>query len=121
MTDAPSEPTGEGVSPYGSPRSDEVRRRIRIHHLQEMKDRGERWPMLTAYDKYAAAVFDEIGMRGWGAAMTASRACASSDANASETVRTSPAGMLYSLSFAINALVSKRLIAAASSGSKYAE
>jgi 3-methyl-2-oxobutanoate hydroxymethyltransferase len=58
MTDS----TGEGLSPYGSPRSDEVRRRIRIHHLQEMKDRGERWPMLTAYDQYAAAVFDEIGI-----------------------------------------------------------
>jgi 3-methyl-2-oxobutanoate hydroxymethyltransferase len=51
-----------GVSPYGSPRSDEVIRRIRIPHLQAMKDRGERWPMLTAYDQYAAAVFDEIGI-----------------------------------------------------------
>ena len=61
MTD-PTDPSGEGLSPYGSPRSDEVRRRIRIHHLQEMKDRGERWPMLTAYDQYAAAVFDEIGI-----------------------------------------------------------
>jgi 3-methyl-2-oxobutanoate hydroxymethyltransferase len=58
MTDS----SGEGVSPYGSPRSDEVRRRIRIHHLQEMKERSERWPMLTAYDQYAAAVFDEIGI-----------------------------------------------------------
>ena len=57
-----SEATGEGVSPYGSPRSDEVIRRIRIHHLQAMKDRGERWPMLTAYDQYAAAVFDEVGI-----------------------------------------------------------
>ena len=61
MTD-PTDPSGEGLSPYGSPRSDEVRRRIRIHHLQEMKDRGEKWPMLTAYDQYAAAVFDEIGI-----------------------------------------------------------
>jgi 3-methyl-2-oxobutanoate hydroxymethyltransferase len=53
---------GEGVSPYGSPRSDEVIRRIRIPHLQAKKERGERWPMLTAYDQYAAAVFDEIGI-----------------------------------------------------------
>jgi 3-methyl-2-oxobutanoate hydroxymethyltransferase len=54
--------TSEGLSPYGSPRSDEVRRRVRIHHLQEMKQRGEKWPMLTAYEQYAAAVFDEIGI-----------------------------------------------------------
>ena len=25
-------------------------KRTRIHHLREMKERGERWPMLTAYD-----------------------------------------------------------------------
>jgi 3-methyl-2-oxobutanoate hydroxymethyltransferase len=61
MTTVP-EPSSEGVSPYGSPRSDEVRRRIRIPHLQQMKERGERWPMLTAYEQYAAAVFDEIGI-----------------------------------------------------------
>ena len=52
----------EGLSPYGSPRSDELPRRIRIHHLQAMKDRGERWAMLTAYEQYAAAVFDEVGI-----------------------------------------------------------
>src|SRR3954452_4488828 len=38
----------EGLSPYGSPRAGETMRRIRIHHLQAMKDRGERWAMLTA-------------------------------------------------------------------------
>jgi 3-methyl-2-oxobutanoate hydroxymethyltransferase len=27
-----------------------------------MKERGERWAMLTAYEQYAAAVFDEIGI-----------------------------------------------------------
>src|SRR5947209_3576872 len=52
----------EGLSPYGTPRTDETVRRIRIHHLQAMKDRGERWAMLTAYEQYAAAVFDEIGI-----------------------------------------------------------
>jgi 3-methyl-2-oxobutanoate hydroxymethyltransferase len=52
----------EGLSPYGSPRSDELPSRIRIHHLQAMKDRGERWAMLTAYEQYAAAVFDEVGI-----------------------------------------------------------
>jgi 3-methyl-2-oxobutanoate hydroxymethyltransferase len=51
----------EGLSPYGSPHGETVRR-IRIHHLQAMKDRGERWAMLTAYEQYAAAVFDEVGI-----------------------------------------------------------
>jgi 3-methyl-2-oxobutanoate hydroxymethyltransferase len=27
-----------------------------------MKERGERWPMLTAYDRYAAEIFDEAGI-----------------------------------------------------------
>jgi 3-methyl-2-oxobutanoate hydroxymethyltransferase len=52
----------EGVSPYGSPRSGETARRVRIHHLQAMKDRREKWAMLTAYEQYAAAVFDEVGI-----------------------------------------------------------
>ncbi|MBV9098643.1 MAG: 3-methyl-2-oxobutanoate hydroxymethyltransferase [Frankiaceae bacterium] len=52
----------EGLSPYGSPRPGETARRVRIHHLQAMKERGERWPMLTAYEQYAAAVFDEVGI-----------------------------------------------------------
>ncbi len=38
------------------------RRRVRIPHLQAMKERGERWAMLTAYDQYAAEVFDEAGI-----------------------------------------------------------
>jgi 3-methyl-2-oxobutanoate hydroxymethyltransferase len=37
-------------------------RRIRTHHLAEMKQRGERWAMLTAYDQYTAQVFDEAGI-----------------------------------------------------------
>jgi 3-methyl-2-oxobutanoate hydroxymethyltransferase len=37
-------------------------RRIRTHHLGAMKQRGERWAMLTAYDQYAAATFDEAGI-----------------------------------------------------------
>src|SRR5690242_4812685 len=37
-------------------------RRVRTHHLREMKERGEKWAMLTAYDQYAAQVFDEAGI-----------------------------------------------------------
>ncbi|MCW2695402.1 MAG: panB [Modestobacter sp.] len=36
--------------------------RVRVHHLQQAKSRGERWAMLTAYDTYAAAVFEEAGI-----------------------------------------------------------
>src|ERR671933_294298 len=38
------------------------RRRVRLPHLQEMKARGEKWAMLTAYDMYTAATFDEAGI-----------------------------------------------------------
>ncbi len=37
-------------------------RRIRTHHLLEMKQRGEKWAMLTAYEQYAAQTFDEAGI-----------------------------------------------------------
>jgi 3-methyl-2-oxobutanoate hydroxymethyltransferase len=37
-------------------------RRVRVHHLAEAKARGEKWPMLTAYDQYAAEIFDEAGV-----------------------------------------------------------
>ena len=37
-------------------------RRIRIPHLQQIKDAGEHFAMLTAYDQYTAAIFDEAGI-----------------------------------------------------------
>jgi 3-methyl-2-oxobutanoate hydroxymethyltransferase len=37
-------------------------RRITIRDLQAAKERGERWPMLTAYDSSTARVFDEAGI-----------------------------------------------------------
>ena len=36
--------------------------RVRVHHLQQAKERGERWAMLTAYDTYSAAIFEEAGI-----------------------------------------------------------
>ncbi|MEP6462428.1 MAG: 3-methyl-2-oxobutanoate hydroxymethyltransferase [Frankiaceae bacterium] len=39
-----------------------VPKRVRIPHLQAAKERGERWVMLTAYEQYAAAIFDEAGI-----------------------------------------------------------
>ena len=37
-------------------------RKYRIHHLREMKNRGEKWAMLTAYDQYTAEIFDQAGI-----------------------------------------------------------
>ena len=55
----------ETMAPYGSgpaASSSTPVRRVRTHHLREMKGRGERWAMLTAYDQYTAATFDEAGI-----------------------------------------------------------
>jgi 3-methyl-2-oxobutanoate hydroxymethyltransferase len=38
------------------------RRRITVRDLQAAKERGERWPMLTAYDSVTATIFDEAGV-----------------------------------------------------------
>ncbi|MGI8613306.1 MAG: 3-methyl-2-oxobutanoate hydroxymethyltransferase [Nocardioidaceae bacterium] len=51
-------------APYGSD-ADAVPapvKRVRVHHLQQMKERGAKWAMLTSYDQYTAAVFDEAGI-----------------------------------------------------------
>ena len=37
-------------------------RKVRTHHLQQWKEQGTKWAMLTAYDQYAAATFDEAGI-----------------------------------------------------------
>src|SRR5665811_1641117 len=58
----------EQPAPYGSGAgtttgsTPSTLKRIRIPHLQAMKERGERWAMLTAYDQYAAEIFDEAGI-----------------------------------------------------------
>ncbi len=52
----------ETTAPYGTGRPGAPARKVRTHHLREMKERGERWPMLTSYDQYTAQVFDEAGI-----------------------------------------------------------
>jgi 3-methyl-2-oxobutanoate hydroxymethyltransferase len=55
----------EVAAPYGTgaaPSEKKPAKRVRIHHLQELKQRGEPWPMLTAYDMYTAELFDEAGI-----------------------------------------------------------
>lgn len=37
-------------------------KRVRVHHLAEAKERGERLTMLTAYDFATARIFDEAGI-----------------------------------------------------------
>lgn len=43
---------------YGGARN----RRVTVRDLAAAKERGERWPMLTAYDAMTASVFDESGI-----------------------------------------------------------
>jgi 3-methyl-2-oxobutanoate hydroxymethyltransferase len=56
----------ETTSPYGTgpatPDGPVPRKRVRVHHLQAMKDRGERFAMLTSYDQLTAEIFDEAGI-----------------------------------------------------------
>ena len=48
-------------APAAAPTPDVKPRRVRVHHLREAKERGEKITMLTAYDAPTAAVFDEAG------------------------------------------------------------
>jgi len=55
----------ETTAPYGTgpdTASGPPVKRVRTHHLRQMKERGEKWPMLTAYEQYAAQTFDEAGI-----------------------------------------------------------
>jgi 3-methyl-2-oxobutanoate hydroxymethyltransferase len=54
----------EETAPYGSGASTPAppAKRVRTQHLREMKERGERFAMLTAYDMYTAQIFDEAGI-----------------------------------------------------------
>ncbi|MEQ4546237.1 3-methyl-2-oxobutanoate hydroxymethyltransferase [Nocardioides kribbensis] len=65
----PSPAASEEPAPYGTgpaaptaPTAAAPARRVRTHHLREMKQRGERITMLTAYDQYSAQTFDEAGI-----------------------------------------------------------
>ena len=55
-----SGPAAAGGGTPGSPSRTPAK--VRVHHLQQMKERGERWAMLTAYEQYAAEIFDEAGI-----------------------------------------------------------
>ena len=50
-------PQPEVASLYGGPAT----RRVRTRDLMLAKQRGEKWAMLTSYDQYTAAIFDQAG------------------------------------------------------------
>ena len=54
----------ETAAPYGTGQATPAGpvNRVRTHHLRQLKERGEKFSMLTAYEQYAAAVFDEAGI-----------------------------------------------------------
>jgi 3-methyl-2-oxobutanoate hydroxymethyltransferase len=58
MSDEVAAPYGTGPAASSTP----PRKRVRTHHLRELKERGERFSMLTAYDQNTAATFDEAGI-----------------------------------------------------------
>jgi 3-methyl-2-oxobutanoate hydroxymethyltransferase len=47
--------TGEGGAPI-------TPRKVRLPYLRQLKQRGEKWAMLTAYDQFSAQIFDEAGI-----------------------------------------------------------
>lgn len=58
-------PYGNGSAQQSAPPSDAAKKpvaRIRTHHLQQAKNDGQRFAMLTAYEQYTAEIFDEAGI-----------------------------------------------------------
>jgi 3-methyl-2-oxobutanoate hydroxymethyltransferase len=54
-------PYGAGAGAHRQTGSKPVSR-VRTHHLQQAKDNGQRFAMLTAYEQYTAEIFDEAGI-----------------------------------------------------------
>jgi 3-methyl-2-oxobutanoate hydroxymethyltransferase len=54
----------ETTPPYGSASAaaGSTPKRVRIHHLRTLKERGERFAMLTSYDQLTAEIFDAAGI-----------------------------------------------------------
>src|ERR671920_194695 len=62
--DAAHRPRGSGITLMTEPvlYGGTSTARVRVHHLQQAKERGEKWAMLTAYDTVSASVFEEAGI-----------------------------------------------------------
>ncbi|QIN28069.1 3-methyl-2-oxobutanoate hydroxymethyltransferase [Brevibacterium luteolum] len=63
MTEQPS-PYGscQGSAQQQTPAGPQPAGRVRIRHLQEYKQQGVKWAMLTSYDQLSAGIFDEAGI-----------------------------------------------------------
>lgn len=62
MSSTPEETAPYGGAPTAPGASRAPIKRIRTQHLREMKERGERFSMLTSYDQLTAQIFDEAGI-----------------------------------------------------------
>ncbi|MBC2902514.1 3-methyl-2-oxobutanoate hydroxymethyltransferase [Streptomyces cupreus] len=58
LSAAQNTPSGGSKALYGGKGT----RRITVRDIAAAKERGEKWPMLTAYDAMTASVFDEAGI-----------------------------------------------------------
>src|SRR5919202_2372051 len=58
LSAAQTKPTDGSKALYGGKGT----RRVTVRDIAAAKERGERWPMLTAYDAMTARVFDEAGI-----------------------------------------------------------
>ncbi|MCL7423567.1 3-methyl-2-oxobutanoate hydroxymethyltransferase [Streptomyces sp. NPDC057806] len=58
LSAAQTSPSGGSKALYGGKGT----RRITVRDIAAAKERGEKWPMLTAYDAMTASVFDEAGI-----------------------------------------------------------
>ncbi len=55
-------PYGTGTTSSPAPVDAAPPKRVRVPHLRQMKERGERFAMLTSYDQMTAEVFDAAGI-----------------------------------------------------------
>ncbi len=58
---APEETAPYGGTPPAPTGAPEIKK-VRTHHLRQWKAEGRKWVMLTTYDQYSAATFDEAGI-----------------------------------------------------------
>ena len=62
MTSVPGGTPAASAQPEPLSRRESGLRRITVRDIAAAKGRGEKWPMLTAYDALTARVFDEAGI-----------------------------------------------------------
>lgn len=51
-----------GAAPDSNPGPARIAPQTRVHHLQQMKNEGRKWGMLTVYDYSSARIFDDAGI-----------------------------------------------------------